>query len=127
MTLSVISWSPQVIKIFSPNTFQVPSPRGSALETIAAKSEPAFGSVKFIVPVHSPEIIFGKYISLISLEAAIVNASIAPLVSIGHKEKAWLAAFHISFKPVATTIGCPKPPNSISPTTLLKPCSQNFL
>lgn len=33
---------------------------GSARLRIRARSEPAFGSVRFIVPVHSPEIIFSR-------------------------------------------------------------------
>ena len=57
--LSAMSWSPQVMKIFSP-VMRKPSPSGAALVAIAPRSEPACGSVRFIVPVHSPEISFGR-------------------------------------------------------------------
>ncbi|CAB3774315.1 hypothetical protein LMG30113_07555 [Burkholderia paludis] len=57
--LSAMSCSPHVMKIFVPNTLYVPSPCGSARERTSARSEPACGSVRFIVPVHSPEISFG--------------------------------------------------------------------
>ncbi len=58
-TLSAMSWSPQVMKIFWPVMRQPPSPSGSARVVSAPRSEPACGSVRFIVPVHSPETIFG--------------------------------------------------------------------
>ncbi len=54
-----MSCSPQVMKIFVPKTLKVPSPTGSARVRTRARSEPACGSVRFIVPVHSPEISFG--------------------------------------------------------------------
>ena len=46
--------------IFVPKTLKVPSGKGSARVRTKAKSEPAWGSVKFMVPVHSPEINFSK-------------------------------------------------------------------
>ena len=38
----------------------VPSPCGTARVRTAARSEPACGSVRFIVPVHLPATIFGR-------------------------------------------------------------------
>ncbi|CAG4893234.1 hypothetical protein R69919_01610 [Paraburkholderia gardini] len=54
-----MSCSPHVMKIFVPNTLNEPSPCGSARVRTSARSEPACGSVRFIVPVHSPEMSFG--------------------------------------------------------------------
>ena len=48
------------MKIFWPVTAKLPSPFGAALVVSAPTSEPACGSVRFIVPVHSPEISFGR-------------------------------------------------------------------
>ncbi len=48
------------MKIFWPKTRYVPSACGSARERISARSEPACGSVRFIVPVHSPVTIFPR-------------------------------------------------------------------
>ena len=53
-TFSAMSWSPQEMKIFCPVTAKLPSPRGSARVRTAPTSEPACGSVRFIVPVQSP-------------------------------------------------------------------------
>ncbi len=58
--LGAMSWSPQVMKIFSPVMRQPPSPSGSARVRMAARSVPAWGSVKCMVPVHSPEISRGR-------------------------------------------------------------------
>ncbi len=59
ITFSVIPWSPQVMKILLPKTRKW-SPSRSARAATAARSEPACGSVRFMVPVHSPAIIFGR-------------------------------------------------------------------
>ena len=48
------------MKIFWPVIFHEPSPTGSAFEVSAPTSEPAWGSVRFMVPVHSPVSIFGR-------------------------------------------------------------------
>jgi hypothetical protein len=52
--LSVRSWSPYVMKIFVPLIDHDPSAFGDALVVSAPTSEPACGSVMFIVPVHEP-------------------------------------------------------------------------
>ena len=51
------------MKIFWPVIRHVPSSAGTALVVSAPTSEPACGSVRFIVPVHSPVTIFGRYTS----------------------------------------------------------------
>ena len=58
--LSARSCSPKVMKIFWPVIRQVPSPAGTALVRSAPTSEPASGSVRFMVPVHSPVTIFSR-------------------------------------------------------------------
>ncbi len=57
---SATSCSPHVMKIFWPVIAHEPSPRGSALVATAPTSDPACGSVRFIVPVHSPVSILGR-------------------------------------------------------------------
>ena len=59
----------------------------------ADKSEPACGSVRFIVPVHSPATIFGRKRCLSSSDAWCASASTAPMVSIWHSEKAQVGGF----------------------------------
>ena len=61
--LSARSCSPYVMKIFCPVIRHVPSSAGTAFVVSAPTSEPACGSVRFIVPVHSPVTIFGRYTS----------------------------------------------------------------
>ena len=51
------------MKIFCPVIRHVPSSAGTALVVRAPTSDPACGSVRFIVPVHSPVTIFGRYTS----------------------------------------------------------------
>ena len=68
MMFSARSWSPKVMKIFWPVIRQVPSPspEGTALVRSAPTSEPASGSVRFMVPVHSPVTIFSRYVACCS-------------------------------------------------------------
>ena len=57
---SAASCSPQVMKILVPSIRHVPSPTGSARDFRAPTSLPADGSVRFIVPVHSPVTSFDR-------------------------------------------------------------------
>ena len=60
-----------------------PSPSGTARVRTAARSEPACGSVRFIVPVHSPATSGSQKARLSSSDAtAVASASMAPVVSI---------------------------------------------
>ena len=52
--LSARSCSPKEMKILVPVMRQVPSSAGTARVRSAPTSEPASGSVRFMVPVHSP-------------------------------------------------------------------------
>ena len=47
------------MKIFVPKILWLPSGCGSARVRTAARSLPACGSVRFMVPVQRPEIMFG--------------------------------------------------------------------
>jgi hypothetical protein len=49
------------MKILVPDMRQLPSPAGTARDFSAPTSLPACGSVRFIVAVHSPLTIFGRY------------------------------------------------------------------
>ncbi len=60
MMFSVMSCSPAEMKILVPVMRYVPSAAGSALVRMRPRSVPQCGSVKFIVPDHSPLIIFGR-------------------------------------------------------------------
>ena len=55
------SCSPKVMKIFWPLMRQVPSAAGVAFDLISPRSEPACGSVRFMVPVHLPLTSLGRY------------------------------------------------------------------
>jgi hypothetical protein len=57
---SAPSCSPQVMKIFSPESSQPPCPSGSARVRMSPRSVPAWASVRFMVPDHSPEISLGR-------------------------------------------------------------------
>ena len=107
------------MKILVPKILYVPSACGSARVRTAARSEPACGSVRFMVPVHSPEIRRAAYLPLSSSLAAVSSASIAPSVSIGHSANDRLDACSISVQAVAISFGKPWPPCS---TGWITPC-----
>ncbi|MFN3483602.1 MAG: hypothetical protein ACK4YX_11315 [Rhabdaerophilum calidifontis] len=48
------------MKILAPASRKVPSSCGVARVAISPRSDPACGSVRFIVAVHSPETSFGR-------------------------------------------------------------------
>lgn len=56
-----MSCSPLEMKIFVPLIEYEPSPLGSALVRRMPRSVPQCGSVRHIVPVHSPDTSFGRY------------------------------------------------------------------
>ena len=122
---SAISCSPHVIKIFVPKILNVPSPTGSARVRTSARSEPAWGSVRFIVPVHSPEMSLGTNSCFCSSVPAVSKASIAPSVSNGHSANDRFAAFSISMQAVAISLGRPWPPYSSGCCTPCQPPCPN--
>src|SRR6187401_3038930 len=113
------------MKIFCPESLYVPSPCGTARVRTAARSDPACGSVRFIVPVHSPETIFGRYARFKASEPFSSIASMAPPVSIGHSSNAMFDAFQISSAAAATRCGIPCPPNVGFFARPFQPSSQN--
>jgi hypothetical protein len=50
----------------------------------------------FMVPVHLPDTMLGRYIAFCASVPASSSASMAPRVSSGHSENDMLADFHIS-------------------------------
>jgi hypothetical protein len=89
---------------------QEPSSAGTALVVSAPTSDPAFDSVRFMVPVHSPVTILGRNISRWVSEPYRSSMSMAPCVRNGHSEKAMLAAVSISWMATVTSQGKPPPP-----------------
>ncbi len=114
------------MNIFVPKTLYDPSPCGSARVRTIARSEPACDSVRFIVPVHSPEISLGTYNCFCSSVPAVSNASMAPSVSSGHKANDIFDAFNISMHGVAISFGKPWPSYSAGCSTPCQPPSPNW-
>src|SRR5665213_1018487 len=77
---------------FWPNNLYVWSGWSTARVLTAARADPACGAVRFIVPVHSPDTIFGRYAFLSSSLPASSIASMAPCVRSGQRSKAIFAA-----------------------------------
>ena len=97
-----------------------------ALLRIRPRSEPAWGSVRFIVPVHSPETILCRKRCFCSSLPRRNTASIAPWVSSGAIENAMFDAFHISITAVSTSLGSPWPPKAGSKRRPFQPDSTNL-
>ena len=89
---------------------QVPSPLGSALVRSAPTSEPASGSDRFIVPVHSPETSLARYVSVTYSSATELMAWIEPWVNSGAIENAMLELTMNSCSAMPTASGNPPPP-----------------
>ena len=123
MMFSAMSCSPYVMKILVPKILYVPSPCGTARVRTAARSEPACGSVRFIVPVHLPVIKGSMKRFFCSSLPAVSIASMAPSVSRPTSANATFDAFSISMHGVATSLGRPWPPNSAGCCTPCQPAS----
>ena len=123
LVLARVAGAPEGVKGISlfvvPKIRYEPSACGSARVRTAARSLPACGSVRFIVPVHSPEIMRGSQRCFSSSEPAVSSASIAPSVSIGHSAKLRLALLPISVQAAPIVFGRPWPPNAAG---CCKPC-----
>ncbi|MCY1250856.1 hypothetical protein D9M72_645380 [compost metagenome] len=87
------------------------------------RSVPHCGSVRFMVPVHSPDAIFGRYFCLISSEALASMPWKAPLVRPGYMEKAAEAAAVNWPTAIDTIVGRPWPPYSVLKPRLGQPAS----
>ena len=89
----------------------------------APTSEPACGSVRFIVPDHSPELSLGKNIFFISSFAWVSIASICPCVINGLSARDKQALDKSSLTQVVIIRGKPKPPYFVSPDMPIQPPS----
>ena len=125
--LSARSCSPQVMKIFVPDKRQPPPSTGTAWVRTAARSEPASGSVRFIVPVHSPVITRGRNRACWSGEPQAVSSSTALWVRTGLSENARLAELSISWRARPTDAGNPPPPYAAGAVTAPQPAATNCL
>src|SRR5438270_1135574 len=101
-------------------------PWRSARVRTSDRSDPACGSVRFIVPVHLPSIILGRYACFRASEPRSSKASTAPWVRSGQSEKLKFELFHISCTGVETSLGSPCPPHSCAKGSAFHPPSQNL-
>ena len=101
----------------------MPSARGTARVRTAARSEPACGSVRTMVPAHSPLTSLGRYVAFCASEPESSRASMAPCVSMGQRVKETLAPFQISSTSAETSRGAPWPPCSGSEPSPFQPTS----
>src|ERR1700731_924395 len=111
MMLADRSCSPLEIKILVPLIAYEPSPCGTALVRRMPRSVPQCGSVRHMVPVHSPETSLGRYRLRCCGVPCSCKHSYAPCESPGYMVHAWLAEFIISYSALLTNIGKPCPPN----------------
>ena len=72
---SVKSCSPALMKILLPVILYVPSPTGSALVRSSPRSVPQCGSVRHMVPVHSPLTSLGRKVFFCSSVPCACSAS----------------------------------------------------
>ena len=77
----------------------MPSSCFSAFVVIVPKSEPDWGSLRFIVPVHSPDTNFGRKVSFCSWLPWKLIAEIAPALKPGARPNAKFAVLNISNVP----------------------------
>ena len=96
---------------------------GTAVLRRAPTSLPACGSVKFIVPDHSPLTSLGRYIAFCAALPWSSSASIAPIDSIGSRLKAKFAVPRFSSTLQPSVLGRPCPPNSAGAEIAFQPCS----
>ena len=111
------------MKIFWPEMSQVPFGPGSALATSAPTSDPAWGSVRFMVPHHSPLMSFGRYVAFCSSDPWADRAWILAWVRRGLSDNAMFAAVNISVIAMPMSHGNPPPPYSGSKLIAPHPAS----
>src|SRR5690606_8112965 len=122
---SARSCSPDEMKILVPVIRQLPSACGSAFVRSRPRSVPQCGSVRHIVPVHSPETNFGMYSAFCSGVPCACRQSYAPCVRPGYIAQAWLPEFIISWNAMPTATGRPCPPYSGSQVSVGQPPALN--
>src|SRR5262245_2180815 len=112
------------MKIFVPESLYVPSGCSTAFVFIRRKSVPQCGSVRHIVPVHSPATIIGTMRSRIHGAPVAIRAEQAALVSPGYIVNAWFDDEPISATAKVKMIGRPAPPYCSGTPSLFHPASQ---
>mmetsp|Transcript_7748 Transcript_7748/g.22019 ORF Transcript_7748/g.22019 Transcript_7748/m.22019 type:complete len:220 (-) Transcript_7748:372-1031(-) len=124
--LSVKSCSPQLMKILVPEILYLPPSMGSALVATWARSEPQWGSVRHMVPVHSPETSLARYLDLTRSSPWAMRVLMAPLDRPGNMVQVQLAVAVISDWTRARDVGMPWPPNSSGKERPCQPPSTNW-
>ena len=127
MMFDARSCSPAEMKIFWPVMRYVPSPCGIAFVRNMPRSVPQCGSVRFIVPVHSPVTSFGRYCCFCSSLACVWIAAYAPCDRPGYMPNAMFADDTISFHASDTMCGMPWPPYTGSLPSAGQPPSTSCL
>ena len=94
---------------------------------MAPRSEPAWGSVRFIVPVHSPDTSLGRNTAFCRSVPWVLRASIAARVSIGQRPNAMLAPWIISNTATSSARGRPWPPWASAADSPFQPPDANCL
>src|ERR1700685_2170509 len=125
--LSARSCSPAEMKIFWPVIAYEPSANGVARVLRRPRSVPQCGSVKHIVPAHSPVVIFGRYRAFKSLLPCAISAATAPRVRPGYIANATFAEHSYSQNSAAKNIGRLWPPYVGSPASPTQPPSTRLL
>src|SRR5690349_1811732 len=120
---SARSCSPLEMKILVPLIAYEPSPFGSAFVRRMPRSVPQCGSVRHIVPVHSPDTSLGRYACCSSGVPCACRHSYAPCDRPGYIVHAWFAEFIISYSALLTNAGKPWPPKSGSQPSAGQPAS----
>src|SRR5215469_6055149 len=112
------------MKILVPVSLYVPSGCSIAFVFIRRRSVPQPGSVRHIVPAHSPEIIFGSTNCFIQSAPVAPSAPAAAPVSPGYIAKDWLDDDAISATASVMSVGSPAPPNFVGAESEPHPASQ---
>eukprot|EP00668_Euglena_longa_P043348 GGOE01057581.1.p1 GENE.GGOE01057581.1~~GGOE01057581.1.p1 ORF type:complete len:143 (-),score=8.70 GGOE01057581.1:285-713(-) len=123
MMLLEKSHSPHEMKIFVPEILYESLPTGTALVLMSDKSLPAPGSVRHMVPVHSPVVSFGRNLFFISSEANSTIHSTQPWLSIGYINQVQLAVAQNSVFTVSKVQGKFCPPYSGAAASVGQPPS----
>ena len=110
MMFSTMSCSPHEMKILVPFSLNDPSASGSARVLQIPRSVPQCGSVRHIVPLHSPELIFVMYFSFSSSLACSASVLMAPMLRPGYMPQDQLAEPISSEVTNLTEGGSPMPP-----------------
>src|SRR3954467_11044066 len=112
MMLGARSCSPAEMNILVPVILKLPSACRTALVRSRPRSVPQCGSVRFMVPVHSPDTIFGRNMLFCSSLPCTTSAAVAPMVRPPYIENAMLAEHWNSDTVCDSVTGSPWPPYS---------------